>query len=50
MAFIIICGNLWGLGFREWKGVSRTTLTIVWTGILVLITSTVIIGWGNNMG
>ena len=50
MAFIIICGNLWGLGFREWKGVSRKTLVIVWSGILVLILSTVIIGWGNNIG
>ena len=50
MAFIIICGNLWGLGFREWKGVSRKTLAIVWAGILVLILSTIIIGWGNALG
>jgi len=50
MAFIIICGNLWGLGFREWKGVSGRTLAIVWAGILVLLLSTAIIGWGNAMG
>jgi L-rhamnose-H+ transport protein len=49
MAFIIICGNLWGLGFREWKGVSRLTLLIVWIGIFVLITSTAVIGWGNSL-
>lgn len=50
MAFIIICGNLWGLGFREWRGVSTTTLRTVWAGILVLIASTIVIGIGNAMG
>ena len=49
MAFIIVCGNLWGLGFREWKGVSGKTLAIVWCGILVLLVSTAIIGWGNSL-
>lgn len=49
MAFIIICGNLWGLGFREWRGVSRATFVTVWVGILLLILSTAIIGWGNAL-
>lgn len=49
MAFIIICGNLWGLGFREWQGVKPATLATVWTGILILVSSTVIIGWGNAL-
>jgi L-rhamnose-H+ transport protein len=49
MAFIIICGNLWGLGFREWKGVSTKTLRTVWAGILILIASTAVIGLGNSM-
>ena len=50
MSFIIICGNLWGLFFKEWRGVTRATLSIVWTAILLLILSTVIIGWGNSLG
>lgn len=49
MAFIIIAGNLWGLDFKEWHGVSRRTLLTVWVGILILIFSTVIIGWGNAL-
>jgi len=49
MAFIIICGNLWGLIFKEWHGTSRGTLATVWSGILLLILSTAIIGWGNNL-
>jgi len=49
MAFIIICGNLWGLIFREWKGVRRRTIGIVWAGILTLIASAAVIGWGNSL-
>ncbi|MCJ7679501.1 MAG: rhamnose/proton symporter RhaT, partial [Candidatus Aminicenantes bacterium] len=47
MAFIIVFSNLWGIYFKEWKGVSRRTWTIVLAGLAVLIFSTVIIGWGN---
>lgn len=49
MAFIIIFSNLWGMHFKEWKGVGRRTLMLVWAGILVLILSTVIVGWGNYL-
>ena len=49
MSFIIICGNLWGLAFKEWTGVKPATLGVVWAGILILVLSTVIIGWGNSL-
>jgi L-rhamnose-H+ transport protein len=49
MAFIIVFSNLWGLYFREWKGVGWGTKLLVWTGIFVLILSTMIIGWGNYL-
>ena len=49
MAFIIVFSNLWGLYFMEWKGVARRTLRLVWTGILVLILSTMVIGVGNYL-
>jgi L-rhamnose-H+ transport protein len=49
MAFIIVFSNIWALLFREWKGVSRRTLTIVICGILVVVLSTVLIGAGNYM-
>ncbi len=48
MAFIIIFSNLWGLYFREWRGTSRRTTTLVWTGIIMLILSTIIIGLGRK--
>lgn len=50
MAFIIVFSNIWGLIFREWKGTSRRTHTIVFSGILVLILSTFIVGLGNYLG
>jgi len=49
MAFIIVFSNIWALLFREWKGSSRRTLTIVVCGILVVVLSTILIGAGNYM-
>ena len=49
MAFIIVFSNIWGLIFREWKGSSPRTLTIIISGILVLIGSTFVIGLGNYL-
>lgn len=47
MAFIIVFSNIWALAFREWKGSSRRTLTLIVCGILVVVLSTVLIGAGN---
>jgi L-rhamnose-H+ transport protein len=49
MSFIIIGGNLWGIVLKEWKLVNRRTWVVLWVGIVVLIISTVIIGWGNSL-
>jgi len=49
MALIIVFSNMWGLIFREWKGTSRRTHQIIFTGILVLIASTIIVGLGNYL-
>jgi L-rhamnose-H+ transport protein len=50
MSFIIICGNIWGIVFKEWRGVSGATFATVLVGIFLLITSTAVIGWGNSLG
>jgi len=49
MAFIIVFSNLWGIYFREWKGVTRRTLSLVYLGIFILILSTVVVGYGNYL-
>jgi L-rhamnose-H+ transport protein len=49
MASIIIFSSLWGFVLKEWRGASRRTLTLVFFGLALLVSSTVIIGLGNAM-
>jgi len=49
MAFIIVFSNMWALLFKEWKGTSRRTHQIVFAGIIVLIASTIVVGYGNYL-
>jgi L-rhamnose-H+ transport protein len=47
MASIIIFATLWGLVLKEWHGTSRRTKLLVTCGLLLLVGSTVIVGYGN---
>ena len=47
MASIIIFATLWGLFLKEWRGTSRRTRMLVATGLILLVGSTVIVGYGN---
>lgn len=49
MAFIVVFLNLWGLAFHEWRGTSMATKLLVWFGVLILIGSTVVIGYANYL-
>ena len=49
MAFIIAFSNMWGLVFREWKACSKRTLTIIITGIAVVVLSIALIGTGSYL-
>lgn len=49
MAFIILVANMWGLVLKEWKGVRKQTYATVITGIIVIILSVLIVGYGNNI-
>jgi L-rhamnose-H+ transport protein len=49
MAFIIVFSNIWALLFHEWKGSSRRTLTLITAGILVVLSSTLLVGVGNYL-
>jgi L-rhamnose-H+ transport protein len=50
MASIIIFSTLWGIGLREWKGASVRTWLLVAISLFVLVSSTVIVGYGNYVG
>ena len=47
MAFIILVANMWGVILKEWKGVSRKTNITIITGILLIILSVLLVGYGN---
>src|SRR5882757_7004680 len=49
MAFIILVSSMWGLILKEWKGVSKKTLATIVTGILVIILSVMLVGYGNSI-
>ena len=49
MAFIILVANLWGLVLKEWKGVRTKTLGTVIIGIIIILISVIVVGYGNSI-
>jgi L-rhamnose-H+ transport protein len=49
MAFIILIANLWGLFLKEWTSVSKRTFSTFIIGILTIILSVFIVGYGNSI-
>jgi L-rhamnose-H+ transport protein len=47
MASIIIFSTLWGLGFREWAGAGRAAMRFLTLALVLLVGSTLIVGYGN---
>ncbi|MEO7801088.1 MAG: L-rhamnose/proton symporter RhaT [Ginsengibacter sp.] len=49
MAFIILVANIWGLVLKEWKGVNKKTASTIITGIITIILSVLLVGYGNSL-
>ena len=49
MASIIIFSTLWGLGLKEWKGAGKPAMRLLSLALLLLVGSTVIVGYGNYL-
>ncbi len=49
MAFIILVANMWGVVLKEWKGVSSKTKTTITIGIITIIASVILVGYGNAL-
>jgi len=49
MAFIILVANMWGFVLKEWKGVSTKTRTTILLGILAILFSVWLVGYGNSL-
>jgi L-rhamnose-H+ transport protein len=50
MASIIIFSSLWGIALHEWRGSSGRTRGWLALSLFVLVSSTVIVGYGNYLG
>jgi L-rhamnose-H+ transport protein len=48
MTMTIVFATLWGLYRKEWKGVSTKIYLLMWTGLIVLIASSFLIGISVN--
>jgi L-rhamnose-H+ transport protein len=49
MAFIILVANMWGIVLKEWKGVSKQTRLTITIGIVAIILSVLLVGYGNSL-
>jgi L-rhamnose-H+ transport protein len=49
MAFIILVSNMWGLFLKEWKDVPKKTFYTFIAGLVTILTSVIIVGYGNAL-
>lgn len=49
MAFIILVSNTWGIFLKEWNGVRSQTKLTVALGIITILASVVLVGYGNAL-
>ncbi|RKR03352.1 L-rhamnose-H+ transport protein [Kushneria sinocarnis] len=49
MSFIIVVSNLWGLFFREWQGTSRRNRQVLIVGVVTILLSVLMVGYGNYL-
>lgn len=49
MAFIILVSSLWGITLKEWKGVSRKTFATILLGVITIMLSVLLVGYGNSL-
>ena len=49
MAFIILVANMWGIALKEWNGVSKRTKITIAIGIITILFSVILVGYGNAL-
>jgi L-rhamnose-H+ transport protein len=50
MASMILFSQVLGLMLGEWKGTSKKTMTLLAAGLVLLIVSAVVAGYGGYLG
>jgi len=49
MASIIVFSTCWGILLHEWRGSSRRTFRLLTSGLVVLVWSMIVVGYGNYL-
>jgi L-rhamnose-H+ transport protein len=49
MASIIVFSTCWGVMLHEWRGSSRRTFRLLASGLVVLVLSMIVVGYGNYL-
>ena len=49
MAFIILVANMWGIVLKEWSAVGKKTKMTFTIGLLTILLSVLLVGYGNYM-
>lgn len=49
MASIIVFSTCWGIVLHEWRGSSRRTFCLLTSGVVVLVWSMIVVGYGNYL-
>jgi L-rhamnose-H+ transport protein len=49
MAFIILISSLWGITLHEWRGVSKKTFSTILAGVITIMISVLLVGYGNSL-
>jgi L-rhamnose-H+ transport protein len=49
MAFIILVANMWGIVLKEWAAVSKKTKVTFTIGLLTILLSVLLVGYGNDL-
>ncbi len=49
MAFIILVANGWGIVLKEWSAVSKKTKTNFTVGLITILVSVLLVGYGNSL-
>jgi len=50
MSSIIVVSNLWGLYFNEWRGTSTANRRVLLYGLVIVLGSISMVGYGNYLG
>ncbi|WP_108424486.1 L-rhamnose/proton symporter RhaT [Flagellimonas amoyensis] len=49
ISFILFFSTMWGIIFKEWKGVSKKTMLTLGLGLVIILLATILISLGNNV-